>query len=232
LYGPVFDRIEVGHGTRLLDIGCGAGLAAQLALARGASVAGIDASPGSLEIARERTPHGDFQVGDMSSLPWSADTFDVASFFNSLQFAVDPVAALGEARRVTRPNGRVAALIWGTREECELATVMAAEASLLSTLPPDAPGPFALSPPGKLEALMEEAGLTPIDGGKLDGPFTYPDADTACRGLTSSGLAIEIIRQVGEDRLRETILKALEPYRQSSGGYLVRNVFRFVLAVA
>ena len=229
-YAAVFDRAGVGPGTVLLDIGCGAGLAAQIAASRGARVAGIDASAGSLEIARERVPAGDFRLGDMEQLPWEDHTFDVVTGFNSFQFAGDPVAALREARRVTSPNGRVAVLVWGREEECEHAAVMAAMANLLPPSPSGRPGPFALSQPGQVESLLERAGLTPADHGKVNCPFEYPDAETACRALTSSGLAMMIIRQAGEERLRQVILEAIEPHRLESGGYREENVFRYVIA--
>ncbi|MGW7008884.1 SAM-dependent methyltransferase, partial [Streptomyces sp. NPDC054933] len=42
LYEAVYERLEVGPQTRLLGIGCGAGLALLLAAARGAAVTGVD----------------------------------------------------------------------------------------------------------------------------------------------------------------------------------------------
>jgi 2-polyprenyl-3-methyl-5-hydroxy-6-metoxy-1,4-benzoquinol methylase len=53
LYETVLERAGVGAGTRYLDVGCGAGLAAEIAAARGATVTGIDASAPLLAIARE-----------------------------------------------------------------------------------------------------------------------------------------------------------------------------------
>jgi 2-polyprenyl-3-methyl-5-hydroxy-6-metoxy-1,4-benzoquinol methylase len=50
------DALGVRQGTRLLDIGCGAGRALRLAADRGADVSGLDASPGMLETARRRVP--------------------------------------------------------------------------------------------------------------------------------------------------------------------------------
>ncbi|MEW2157608.1 SAM-dependent methyltransferase [Streptomyces sp. NPDC007189] len=55
LYEAVHERLEVGPGTRLLGLRCGAGLALLLAAGRGAEVTGVDAaSPERLALARER----------------------------------------------------------------------------------------------------------------------------------------------------------------------------------
>ena len=52
----LFDRAGVGPGTRLLDIACGSGYAANVAAGRGAVVAALDASEALIAIARARTP--------------------------------------------------------------------------------------------------------------------------------------------------------------------------------
>jgi len=70
VYERVLAEASVEPGTRLLDIGCGPGLAAHIAHDRGANVAGIDAAEDSIGIAHLRTPQGDFRVGDMQNLPW------------------------------------------------------------------------------------------------------------------------------------------------------------------
>jgi 2-polyprenyl-3-methyl-5-hydroxy-6-metoxy-1,4-benzoquinol methylase len=44
VYAAVLARTRVTSGTRYLDIGCGAGMAAPIAAARGAQVSGIDAA--------------------------------------------------------------------------------------------------------------------------------------------------------------------------------------------
>ena len=56
--------------TELLDAGCGAGLALQIAAKRGATVTGFDASAALLEIAAERVPGADLRRGDLESLPY------------------------------------------------------------------------------------------------------------------------------------------------------------------
>jgi SAM-dependent methyltransferase len=102
LYRHILDRAQIGPGTSVLDCGCGAGRFAQMAADRGASVAGIDAAGELVEIAAERTPGGDFRVGDLEALPWPENSFDVVTGFSSFQFADDKVRALAEARRVSR----------------------------------------------------------------------------------------------------------------------------------
>src|SRR5262249_33881092 len=102
LYEAVLDVAGGRAGTRLLAGGCGPGLAALLAARRGAEVAGLDAAETSVAIARERTPAGDFRVGEMEELPWPDGTFDVVTGFNAFQYAADPINALREARRVAR----------------------------------------------------------------------------------------------------------------------------------
>ncbi|TMD43313.1 MAG: class I SAM-dependent methyltransferase [Chloroflexi bacterium] len=86
-YKKVFDLTNVGRGTRLLDVGCGPGLATQLAAKLGASVTGLDASEAELSIARERVPDGDFRQGEMEELPYADASFDVVTGFNSFQYA-------------------------------------------------------------------------------------------------------------------------------------------------
>ncbi len=69
VYDAVLERLAVGHGTELLDVGCGAGLAARLAAQPGAVVSGLDATPELLAIAAERAPTAKFTRGDLETLP-------------------------------------------------------------------------------------------------------------------------------------------------------------------
>src|SRR5919199_1247070 len=54
LYGPVLDAGGVGEGTRLLDAGCGSGVATAVAHGRGATVAGVDPAPPPVEHPPQR----------------------------------------------------------------------------------------------------------------------------------------------------------------------------------
>jgi ubiquinone/menaquinone biosynthesis C-methylase UbiE len=100
-------------GSSVLDVGCGSGEFCELAASRGARVSGIDAAAELVEFARRRVPEGDLRVGPIEQLPWANESFDLVTGFNAFQFAADFVAALAEARRVTRSGGRVATCNWG-----------------------------------------------------------------------------------------------------------------------
>lgn len=140
VYEAVIERTGVRSGTRYLDVGCGAGMAAQIAASHGAEVTGIDAADALLEIARSRVPEADFQQGDMEELPFADQTFDVVTGFNSFQYAGNAVVALAEARRVTKADGSVIIMTWGDPEGMEAASLVAAMRPLMPPPPPGAPG--------------------------------------------------------------------------------------------
>ncbi len=229
-YDAVLAAAKVGAGTRLLDAGCGAGMAAMRAAGLGASVSGIDAAPLLLEIARERVPDGDFREGDLEDLPFADASFDVVTGFNAFQLAGSPLRALTEARRVTRPGGIVAIMTWGRPEGMEAASVVTALRPLLPAAPPGAPGPFALSDPDHLSALAVEAGLTPFEVIAGETQWVYPDLATAVRGLNSSGGAIRAASIVGDAAVSAAHMTALAAFRKPGGSIRIGARYAALLA--
>jgi SAM-dependent methyltransferase len=102
-------------GLSLLDIGAGPGtitadLARRVAPGR---VTALEISEDALAITRaeiEKQGLGtvQFKVGDVHALEFPDDSFDVVHAHQVLQHVADPVAALREMRRVTRPGGVIA----------------------------------------------------------------------------------------------------------------------------
>jgi SAM-dependent methyltransferase len=229
-YHAVFDRAVVGSETRVLDAGCGAGLALRFAADLGADVSGIDASEALFDVARERLPQARLSLGDLEELPFQSDAFDVVTGFNSFQFAADPVMALQEARRVTRPGGKVFVMTWGEPAGMEAAALVAALKPLLPPPPPGATGPFALSEPGKLEALASLAGLSMLEVFDVDTAWTYPDLATALKGLGSSGVAARAAEINGQSALDAAHEAALASFRQPNGTYRIGAIFRVLMA--
>jgi SAM-dependent methyltransferase len=94
----LLDRADVGAGTRLLDVGCGAGESLAVARDRGATAIGVDETP--------RT--GDAVAAEMTDLPVADGAVDVVLAECVLCLSADYPEALAEARRVLRPGGRLA----------------------------------------------------------------------------------------------------------------------------
>jgi SAM-dependent methyltransferase len=232
LYEAGLRLTGIGPGASVLDVGCGCGLFCRLAADTGASVSGIDASAPSIEIAKERVPDGEFQVGDLQFLPYADGRFDVVTGFNSFQFAADPRAALAGAGRVAKPGAPVFVLVWGREERTELVAVLEALRPLLPPAPPGAPGPFALSHEGALEELVAAAGLTPRKSGYLDATFEYRDEETAVRAALSSGAGARAIAEAGEDAARQALAEHVRPFRRGDGAYRLETEWRYLVASA
>src|SRR5262245_45602064 len=227
-FEAVFARAGVGRGTRLLDVGCGAGTALLLARSMGAEVAGLDASEALAQIARSRLPGARIDVGDLEELPFDDASFDVITGFNSFQFAGDIANALREAARVTRPGGHVAMCVWGTKDQCE--TVAHTIGAIMALGPPPPPSPRPpLATPGMIEDLMTQAGLERFTSEDVACPFEFLDADTAVRCFLSAGLPPHI-RQLGDEPVRRVALKTLGPFTRPDGSVRQRNVFHWVMA--
>ena len=232
LFEDAIRRTCIGQGTTVLDVGCGPGGFCRLAAETGAATVGIDASQALIEISRERVPSERFDVGEMQFLPYEDDTFDVITAFNSLQYAADRVAALNEARRVARTGGIVHVVVWGREEHTELVAALRALGPLLPAAPPGAPGPFALSYPGALEALVEQAGLTAIDDGYIEVTFEYLDETTLLKGNNSNGPVVLAERTSGEAAVANAVRSALASFRTVSGTYRIETEWRYVTASA
>lgn len=231
LYKDVLRKTGIGAGGTVLDIGCGSGIFCEMAARLGAGVSGIDAAEPLIAIAKERVPGGDFRVGEMEVLPYADQAFDVVTGFSSFQFAASPVAAVREASRVSR-TGDVVIAVFGKPEESQSTAYITALGALLPPLPPGAPGPFALSADGALEALALQAGLTPRRVETVACPWDYPDEQTALRGLLASGPAIRAIQVKGEDVVRDVILNVLAPFKTPTGGYYLSSSYRYMIAAA
>ncbi|MFP5257194.1 MAG: class I SAM-dependent methyltransferase [Acidimicrobiia bacterium] len=230
LYEAALDAAGVGAGTALLDAGCGSGLVLELAQQRGATVSGLDASGGLLAVARRRVPDGELRQGELEELPFGDGSFDVVTAFNAVQYAAEPVQAARELRRVTAPGGQVVVASWGVPDRCESRVVLAAVGSLLPPPPPGTGGPFALAAPGRLEELLEAAGLTAKHAEEVTVAFRFDDLDHAVLGHLSAGPSRRAVQEVGPEAVEQAIREALAASLQPDGSSVQHNAFRFVVA--
>ena len=119
------DLLDVQPTERLLEVGCGPGVALEAAAARRATVAGVDRSPVVIAQARRRNRLAVRQgrvtlhVAPVEALPALGEPFDKALAVNTLGFWADPVGGLAAIRAALRPGGTIAVV---TQPRCPGAT--------------------------------------------------------------------------------------------------------------
>ena len=111
-------------GLHVLDVGCGPG-PVTLDVAREVhpgSVVGVDIGERLIEEAtalseKLQVDNATFHVGDAGDLEFADDTFDLSYSNWVIGYLRDPIAALREQKRVTKPGGWVVAATgeWATR---------------------------------------------------------------------------------------------------------------------
>ena len=99
--------VEQVGGSRVLDLGCGAGAQSKLLREKGFEVVGLDLSEGMIRESKQRVPEGEFVVGDMIRLPFSPASFDgVYARASLLHIPKDMThQVIRSIREVVRPNG-------------------------------------------------------------------------------------------------------------------------------
>jgi SAM-dependent methyltransferase len=231
-YEAALARTDLQPGQSVLDIGCGVGAFLRLVTRRGARAFGIDASEALVELARERLPDTDLRVGEMESLPYEDDTFDLVTGFNSFFFADDIVAAVREAGRVAKPGVPVVIQVWGPHEHNDLEAMKEIARPFFPPRPADAPAEPDYSKPGVLEDIATKAGLTPEQAFDLTWAFEFPDEETMTRALAApAGLAV-LVGPEREPEFKRALIDGLAPYRQADGRYRLSNEYHYLIAQA
>ena len=228
-YHEVFDQLGIETGVKLLDVACGGGYAALMAAERGASIAGIDASEGLIEVARTRVPAGDFRVGDMCDLPFDSAYFDCVTSFNGIFPGWEQ--AMEEAARTLRPGGLFGMTGWGSpRRRGHLAYFMA----LVDISPPehiqDSMVGMSAGRPGVAEKLLTDAGLEVLARGSVDVTSEWPDVATAVRAVTGAGPSWPAIQQVGPAKFEEVMTTALSAVMDDRLGIRLTSEFFWITA--
>jgi SAM-dependent methyltransferase len=197
-------RAAIAPGEQVLDVGCGNGaetVAAAAASGRDGHALGLDLSAPMLARARERADrlgiaNATFVQGDAQCHPLGAEAFDVAISRFGAMFFGDPLAAFRNIARALRPGGRLVLLTWRSFGENEWQRVIRDALAAGRTLPEPptgAPGPFALADPGRVQALLDAAGLTdtalePVDedmhfGADAERAFSFVSGQAGPRAL-------------------------------------------------
>jgi SAM-dependent methyltransferase len=247
LYEAVYERLDVGSGTRLLGLGCGSGLALLMAASRGAAVTGVESScTERLALARQRLRPAAWDTrarADARLVDGSPDDLAAAAGAESpaytLVTAFEPIGCLagdseglGELLAAATPLAERGATVvlagWGPPERCATTSVLRVATKLADPL--RGPGSWRPALRDDLEEVVQRAGLKPDGSGRVACPFGYADVDSAVRGLLSTGLFDAAISATDQVQVDKELTEALHPYQRRDGTVWMPNVFRYLVA--
>ncbi len=223
-----FAEMNVGEGTDLLDLACGSGYALARAERLGATISGIDASAGLIEIAGHRTTDADLVAGTMFDLPWADESFDAISSFNGIWGGCEQ--AIDEAYRVLRPGGSIAITFWGPGKALDLRDFFIVIGTTAPGAAEELMGLAAIGSPGVCEGMLEGSGFTVTERGATSAILEGTDEDDIWKVLRCPGVVLPSIEHVGEEELRSQAMAAIEPFRTPTGGYRLVNELTHVIA--
>jgi len=188
----MLDLAQVKPGSRVLDVAAGAGEPAMTIAERvGPSgyVLAIDISSNILEFAtRSASERGlsnlETAVMDGENLELADQSFDVVTSRVGLIYFPDQHRALSEMRRVLKPGGRVAAIVYTTPENNRFfsipVSIIRRRARIQPPLPGQ-PGPFSLHSASVLEQAYRHAGFRDVETRVLASPLRMPSAAECVR---------------------------------------------------
>lgn len=118
---PLIASLQLKPGQTVLDAAVGTGLNLS-AYPEGVHVVGVDLSEKMLDEARKKRVSADitFKVGDMCNLDFPDNSFDAAASGFTLSVVKDPVLALEEILRVTKPGTFIAILDYCKSQDPEI----------------------------------------------------------------------------------------------------------------
>nr|WP_295160008.1 class I SAM-dependent methyltransferase [uncultured Methanobrevibacter sp.] len=104
-------HLDIKGDDVILDIGCGGGININRMAKHAKKVYGVDYSMDSVKVSREVNRQeiydGKVEVvhGDVQSLPFDDETFDVVTSFETVYFWPNIEKCFGEVKRVLKPGG-------------------------------------------------------------------------------------------------------------------------------
>jgi SAM-dependent methyltransferase len=222
-------------GETFLDLAAGPGevgfAVAESLGATGRLISG-DFAPEMVAVARRAgaargLANVDYRLLDAERLDLPDDSVDgVVSRWGYMLLA-DPAAALLEARRVLRDDGRLAFSVWRGPEQNPWAALPAltlVERGHTAPPEPGTPGIFALADPVRTRQLVRDAGFAEPEVEDVSFEFRYADVDDLWDSFVRmSGHAAHAIAGLDDDEraaTRAAVAQALLPYRRNDGSYV------------
>ena len=167
-------RVAITPGSKMLDVGCGAGQIAIPAAKSGVQVTGVDIATNLIEQARSRAMTDGltvrFDEGDAEALPYIDDSYDVVISLIGAMFAPRPEKVAAELVRVCRPGGRIIMANW--TPEGFVGQIFKTTGKYAPP-PPTIPSPLLWGNESTVRDRLQ-VGVSSIQVSKQQYPFHYP----------------------------------------------------------
>ncbi|MEO8674957.1 MAG: class I SAM-dependent methyltransferase [Casimicrobiaceae bacterium] len=235
-----FRSLDVPHGAKVLDVGCGWGDTA-IELARKAgpsgSVLGLDICDEFMEKGRRDAraaglDNVTFVEADVQTFRFAPE-YDLCFSRFGMMFFSNPVAAMRNLRTALKPGGRLVFITWRTIADNPWLGVP--KGVVQKFLPPpgeDAatcgPGPFSMSNTEIVGAQLKAAGFADVEFTRVDGPVMVGrDVEQAIAFQLALGPAGEIVREAGalaearKEEIDGALRAELTRYRQADGSVVL-----------
>ena len=234
----------VEPGMSVLDVACGSGepaISIASRLTDTGRVIGVDISPEPLAVARERATQRkltnvSFQQADVQRLPFADATFDRVTCRLGLMFIADVAQALGEIKRVLRPNGRFAMATWGPLAQPYFENTIGTVRRMIPQLqvPPGAESMFRFGNPDVLRSALSSAGFVDVESDLKRVPWNWEGTPRELweyfQGVTVP--FAPMLKEIPRERKQEIDREVEAEIRHLYDGSMVRLEAQFTVAVA
>lgn len=219
----VMELAQLRPGEHVLDVGCGCGSTSLQLLPRvkpSGSVTGLDVSAPMLEHARSQTSSlkegPQWVLADAATYQFPTP-FDVIYSRLGVMFFAQPAAAFSHLHKQLRKGGRMAFICWQPLPLNPLFCLGLEAASPFVTLPepssPEVPGPFSLSPAGKAERLLHQAGFEDIEVTSWESHIGLGETEETAEFLLKMGPVAALVKEqepATVDRIRNHLCQKLK----------------------
>ena len=165
-YGRDLRAANPFKGLRILDIGCGGGLLSEPMARLGATVVGADAAPRNIPVAQVHAEAQgltiDYRHTTAEDLAAGGEQFDVVLNMEVVEHVSDPQAYLTACRNLLKPQGLMICSTLNRTAKSFMMAIVGAE-WVMRWLPRGTHDWQKFITPDELYALIEKAGLIPVD---------------------------------------------------------------------